>query len=198
MTTEFDSQYTQYQIKRSSLRKAIRVLYLRRAAAELCGPTLDFGCGVGELLERLPQGSKGVEYNRASVEHCRHKGLPVEWYDGYADDWSLGALPPEWQFRSMVISHVLEHLDEPMSVLRALLKAAEGRGVQRTLVVVPGKAGFRIDATHRTFVDLEMLLAGDVEAIGWCVVSSRYFPGDWRGLGDHFPHHELQVVLGKV
>lgn len=198
MATEFDDRYTQYQIRRSSLRKAIRVLYLRSAVGGLRGPTLDFGCGVGELLERLPPGSKGVEYNHASVEHCRQKGLSVEWYDGYADDWSLRALPLEWRFQSMIISHVLEHLDDPMGVLRALLKAAEGRGVTRTVVIVPGIAGFRIDATHRTFVGLEMLQAADVGAIGWRAATSRYFPGDWRRIGDHFPHHELQVVFERT
>lgn len=198
MTTEFDDRYTQYQSRRSWLRKVIRILYLRKAAAELRGPTLDFGCGVGELLERLPEGSKGVEYNQASVEYCRRRALAVEWYDGYADGWSLRALPVEWRFQSMVISHVLEHLDEPMGVLRALLKSAEGRGVTRTLVIVPGKAGFRIDATHRTFVGLAMLQAAGLEAIGWHIVTSRYFPGDWERIGDRFPHHELQVVLEKI
>lgn len=198
MSSEFDSRYTQYQTERSALRKAIRVLYLRSAAGKLHGPTLDFGCGVGELLERLPAGSKGAEYNQASVEHCRRKGLPVEWYDGYADDWRLGTLPIEWSFESMVISHVLEHLDAPMAVLRALLESARGRGVSRVLVVVPGKAGFRIDATHRTFVDLAMFKDADLGSLGWRMADSRYFPGNWRGIGDHFAHHELQVVLEKT
>jgi hypothetical protein len=71
MSTEFDDRYTRYQSDRSALRKFVRKLYLKRAASQLRGRTLDFGCGVGELLAWLPPGSRGVEYNRATVDHCR-------------------------------------------------------------------------------------------------------------------------------
>lgn len=195
MTADFDARYTQYQLRRSGLRKAVRSLYLRSALHQLRGPTLDFGCGIGELLERLPAGSKGVEYNPASVAHCRDRSLPVQWYDGQADGWSLSGLPADWRFQSMVISHVLEHLEAPMEALRGLLQAAGRRGVTRVLVIVPGQAGFRIDATHRTFVDRQMLRSA--EGGDWRAASQRYFPGNWRRLGDHFAHHELQVLLHR-
>lgn len=111
MDSEFDQRYTDYQSQRSALRKWVRRAYLRSAAGQLKGRVLDFGCGVGELLERLPEGSLGLEYNPATVEHCRRKGLDVAVYDGFADDWNLSVLPPGRRFESMVISHVLEHLD---------------------------------------------------------------------------------------
>ncbi|RDY68832.1 class I SAM-dependent methyltransferase [Lysobacter soli] len=194
---DFDEGYTAYQTERSAIRRFVRRWYLRSAAAQLRGPTLDFGCGVGELLSRLPAGSKGVEYNRASVEHCRARGLDVAWYDGSADGWSLGTLPAEWRFDSMVISHVLEHLDEPMDVLHRLLAAAAERGVNRVLVIVPGQAGFRIDATHRTFVQWEMLRDALAGVGGWSIARRRYFPGDVRVVGEVFPHHELQVLIER-
>lgn len=195
MSNDFDDSYTAYQSERSSARKLVRRLYLRSAASQLTGPVLDFGCGVGELLSRLGEGSKGVEYNRASVDHCRAKGLDVRWYDGSADDWSLSSLPAEWRFESMVISHVLEHLDAPMDVLRRLLEAAASRGVRKTLVIVPGAAGFRIDNTHRTFVQWPMLRDAIAASGDWSVARWRYFPGNLRVIGDFFPHHELQVLL---
>lgn len=195
MTDQFDQHYTDYQVNRSLVRKWVRRAYLLSAARQLSGPTLDFGCGIGELLEKLPAGSSGLEYNLATVEHCRRKGLEVEGYDGFADNWRLSVLAPGRRYESMVISHVLEHLDKPALVLQHLLSASKDLGVRRVLVIVPGRAGFRIDATHRTFVDRGLLSTpGIVEGTGFALQRVRHFPGDLRAIGDWFPHHELQVL----
>lgn len=195
MMTDFDASYTEYQTHRSWLRKWVRKLYLRSAATQLKGPTLDFGCGVGELLERLPSESRGVEYNPATVEFCRRRGLPVDAYDGFSDGWQLSAVAPDVRFESMVISHVLEHLEQPAEVLHRLLLAAGARGIRCVLVIVPGRAGYRIDSTHRTFVDAELLALPEIVAeTGFHLERSQYFPGDFRQIGNWFPHHELQVL----
>lgn len=193
--TGFDRDYTEYQAKRSALRKWVRRAYLLSARKQLRGATLDFGCGVGELLAQLPSGSMGLEYNSTTVEFCRGKGLSVCWYDGMADDWQLSAVPQGRRFESMIVSHVLEHLDEPMAILRKLLSAGRRLGIGRVLVIVPGRAGYRIDDTHRTFVDRAMLAdAGVVEGTGFALERARYFPGNLRAIGDWFPHHELQAL----
>lgn len=198
MSGEFDADYTDYQLRRSALRRWVRKAYLAAAARKLQGATLDFGCGVGELLARLPAGSMGVEYNASSVAFCRTQGLDVMRYDGFADDWSLSTLPPGRRFTSLVISHVLEHLEQPGYVLTRLLSAAAGVGVERVLVIVPGRAGYRIDTTHVTFVDLDMLRQqGVVADTGFKMASAGYFPFDWRRPGDWFPHHELQVLYTR-
>ncbi len=195
MTTEFDSDYTHYQSDRSAIRKWVRRAYLRSAARQLSGPTLDFGCGIGELLEKLSPGSKGLEYNPATVEWCRRKGMDVEVYDGFADDWRLSVLASGRSFESMIVSHVLEHLDEPAAILKRLMLASERLGVRRFLAIVPGKAGFRIDATHRTFVDVALLSDPDIVAgTGFVLHEAGYFPGNLRVIGDWFPHHELQAL----
>ncbi len=194
MTDEFDQHYTDYQTNRSPLRKWVRRAYLRSAARQVKGRTLDFGCGVGELLEKLPAGSKGLEYNLATVAHCKQRGLQVEAYDGFVDDWGMSAVAGD-RFESMVISHVLEHLDSPARVLNKLLAASQRLGVRRVLVIVPGQAGFKIDATHLTFVDRAMLCdAGVVAGTEFKLDAAHYFPGNVRSMGDWFPHHELQVV----
>ena len=192
---KFDSTYTDYQTQRSSLRRWLRQFYLQSARGKLGGATMDFGCGVGELLATLPPGSMGLEYNQATVEYCRARGLDVSWYDGTADDWSLSAISPGRSFETMIISHVLEHLDDPLAVLRCLLNSAYGYGVRKVLVIVPGKAGFQVDHTHRTFVDRTMLSAA-TETAGsrFRYASASYFPGNIKVMGDWFPHHELQVI----
>ncbi|PPU13343.1 hypothetical protein XacyCFBP2565_14885 [Xanthomonas arboricola pv. corylina] len=194
--SEFGAAYTEYQVNRSRFRKLVRRAYLRSAQALLRGPTLDFGCGVGELLERLPKGSRGMEYNQATVRYCRERGLPVDHYDGESDDWSLRLLTGGARFESMVISHVLEHLEQPQEVLRKLAAAARRLGVRRILVVVPGQKGFASDATHRTFVDAEFLSRPELLAdAGFRLSRRRYYPGNMRVLGDWLPHHELQVLF---
>lgn len=199
MTTEFDSRYTQYQLDRSPFRKFVRQMYLKKAASLVRGPTLDFGCGVGELLRRLPVGSKGLEYNVATVEHCRRQGLDVDAYDGFADDWSLSVLPPTVPFESMVVSHVLEHLDDPIGIFKKLLCSISTTGIRRVVVIVPGKAGFRVDPTHLTFVDRPMLLDESIPAdTGFSPADDAYFPGNIRSIGDWFPYHELQVVYDRI
>lgn len=198
MTVDFDARYTEYQADRSWLRRWVRKIYLNSAASQLTGPTLDFGCGIGELLERLPSGSRGLEYNVTTVELCRSRGLAVDRYDGFADDWRLTVLPREARFDSMIISHVLEHLEKPMEVLHNLLCTAAIRNIQCVLVIVPGRFGYRIDATHRTFVDHAMLSGADIVAdTGFRLEKSQYFPVNWRWLGNWFPHHELQVLYRR-
>ena len=195
----FDESYTRYQADRGALRRLVRSAYLRSARSRLHGAVLDFGCGVGELLATLPAGSAGLEYNMSTVDHCRARGLDVHWYDGFADDWQLSVLPEGRRFDSMVISHVLEHLQQPTAVLNALLHAAGRIGIATVLVIVPGRAGYRLDATHRTFVDREMLEGKPAcSGSGFGVGAARYFPGNARWVGDWFPHHELQLIYRRL
>jgi len=199
MPEVFDQRYTDYQTQRSALRRLARRVWLASARAQLKGATLDFGCGVGELLATLPSGSMGLEYNRATVAHCRQAGLDVEWYDGIEDGWKLSTIESGRRFESMIVSHVLEHLDEPSVVLRRLLTASSGLGVRRVLVIVPGRAGFRIDATHRVLVDRAMLESPDaVTGSGFRLRRLRYFPGNARWIGDWFAHHELQALFERI
>ncbi len=193
----FDGQYTRYQLERGRLRRIVRKAYLRKAASLVQGATLDFGCGVGELLRLLPPGSHGVEYNLDTVAHCRNAGLPVSFYDGFQDDWGLDGLA-DFRFDSMILSHVLEHLDSPMRVLSRLSHASARLGVEHIVVIVPGAAGYAIDATHKTFVDEAMLRdEGVLDQAGLRVSRLGYFPGNLRPLGNWFPHHELQVVFER-
>jgi SAM-dependent methyltransferase len=197
MKVEYDVEYTNYQADRSRVRKFVRRVYLNRAAGLVDGPTLDFGCGVGELLARLPPGSRGLEYNKDTVAFCQSRGLAVDWYDGYADDWRLSPIQRSAGLRSMVISHVLEHLEEPMRILDRLLGAANDIGMERVLVIVPGQAGYRSDATHQTFVDLPMLLGEIARQSDWRASHHGYFPFNARRVGDWFTHNELQVLLQR-
>lgn len=198
-THPYGDDYLEYQISRGWFRRTVRSLYLRSAAGQLAGPTLDLGCGVGELLRRLPAGSQGLEYNPATVEYCRSHGLAVSHYDGFADDWQLSCISGDDGMQSLVVSHLLEHLDRPGDILCKLLESAARLGISSALIVVPGKRGFASDATHRTFVDIRMLAnVGKTGAGGFSMQRARYFPCNWGALGRLVTHHELQVFYARA
>jgi trans-aconitate methyltransferase len=194
--SEYGEDYARYQLDRSWLRKFVRRIYLQSATAQLAGPTVDLGCGVGELLSRLPEGSIGLDINPISVEHCHHRGLDAQVYDGEADDWSLRILEGRRDLRSLVVSHVLEHLDAPMGKLSRLLAACAGLGISRVLVIVPSYRGFASDDTHRTFIDAAMLSDPSVtRGTGFTLCRARHFPIDAATAGKFFTHLELQAVF---
>lgn len=192
----YDQGYTDYQTDRGWLRRWVRGFYLRSAAAMLDGPAIDFGCGVGDMLRVLPHGSTGLEINPATVQYCRGKGLDVVLYDADSDGWSLSPLAVDGRtYRSLVISHVLEHLEDPVGKFNALLRSAERLGVERALAIVPGKVGFASDATHLTFVDEAMLADPRVVAgTGFGLQERRHYPLDIRAVGDVFIYHELRAL----
>ena len=117
MSVAFDAVYLERQVKRSGLRRMVRQFYLRRHRRLCSGPTLDFGCGAGDLLAMLPPGSAGVEINPHAVAHARARGLAIESFASDADAPDLPGIAPG-RFETLFCGHVLEHLDDPVGVLR--------------------------------------------------------------------------------
>ncbi len=194
MNQPYDQRYTEYQTDRSRFRKYVRRAYLKSAAAMVTGPTIDFGCGIGELLQRLPTGSLGLEVNQATVQHCTAIGLEVMHYDANVQGWDLAGVPSSLRMRSLVISHVLEHLEDPVGKFRKLLAGCEERGITTVLVIVPGVKGYATDPTHLTFLDRSDLHAPEVvHGTGFRIDRSEYFPVDSEWFGKYFTHNELRV-----
>jgi SAM-dependent methyltransferase len=87
---QYNEHYTEYQLKRRGLlRRIAREYYLNAATKLLKGRVINFGCGVGELLQRLPVDSVGLDINPASVAYCRSKALDVRLYDPETDEYQL-------------------------------------------------------------------------------------------------------------
>lgn len=191
----FGQAYAEYQVNRGTLRKFIRTLYLKHAASFCKGRTLDFGCGIGELLNRLPPGSHGLEINPYTIQYCKEHGLPVEAYDPAADQYRLDDID-FGRFETLVISHVLEHLDNPDHVLRTLFDSCKRIGIVRLVMVVPGARGFAADSTHKTFITRDYLQDRRVfDMPGVRVAALNYFPINFRFVGNYFPHHEMKIVF---
>lgn len=196
----FGKGYADEQIRRSQhpLRRFIKGFYLRSVLAAVHGPTIDYGCGAGQLLALLPAGSVGLEVNPHLIASLTEAGLPVRQWQANAQGFDLAGLDGAG-YRCLVISHVLEHLDDPTAALTRLLQACRRVGVTRLIAIVPGGKGFASDATHRTFIDTAYVVSqGWQHLAGYALVSQRHFPLPWQGGGALFVYNELQLVFDLV
>lgn len=192
MTAEFDNQYASEQLRRrrSWLRRIVKELYLHNLLRLLPGKTVDLGCGAGQLLERLPAGSIGLEVNPSLVRTLASMGLSVRLYDAMSDDFSLGVVERD-VYKHLVCSHVIEHFADPAASLRKLGAACDRLGIASMIFVVPGLLGFLSDPTHKTFVTEQFIDDQQLRFIGPYQMSKpMYFPGNWESLGRLYRYHE--------
>lgn len=199
MSADFDQAYADEQIRRRSspLRRLIKAQYLANLLRRFEGPTIDLGCGAGQLLERLPKGSVGLEINDALIAYLRGLKLDVIKYDAIADDFRLTPLadPGRGPFRHFVCAHVIEHFDDPAAAVRSLLHSGARLGLESMVFVVPGSKGFATDRTHKVFVTEDYIRGQELADCGpFRLAPVDYFPGNLRQLGDLFAYHELLLT----
>ena len=193
----YGKDYYDYQINRGGVRKMVRRLYLSHLLKLVVGRSVDFGCGAGELLRRLPRGSIGLDINKHIVEYCQSNGLEVSQYDPDQDRYRFRNLK-KGCFKTFIMSHVLEHIMEADKVLRAVALAGERLGWQRIIIVVPGRRGFDSDETHKVFIDRDYLLRKRLDRIGvYEIKIAKYFPLNIKNAGNYFCHNELVVVYER-
>lgn len=109
----YDEAYAarQFRRRRNPLRRLIKGFYPRNMLREVRGRTIDLGFGAGQLLERLPPGSLGLEVNPHLVEHSRYAGLNAILYDAAAECPLIDVVPPN-TYSTLALAHVAEHIDD--------------------------------------------------------------------------------------
>ena len=111
-----------------NMREKERILdILERVTGRLAGKSfLDIGCGTGEYLvsaSRRGMIVTGMDVEASLAEHIQAKyGLRVL-TGSFGDD----TFPPE-SFDVIVLSHVIEHLQEPMPLLRSIHRTLKPNG----------------------------------------------------------------------
>ena len=199
-TIEFDQQYANEQLRRSRqpVRRFVKGFYLRNLLGDLNGACIDFGCGAGQLLARLPAGSVGLEVNPHLIVALRAAGLSVRQAHADLSDFELAGLEGGGRFKSLVIAHVLEHLPDPATALRILLRSCGRLGIRKVVVVVPGAKGFASDATHKTFINRAWVDAHVPASLeGFQRRAVEYFPGNVEWLGRHYVFHEMKIIFDR-
>lgn len=151
------------------------------------GRTLDVGCGIGRNLVVLPPGSLGVDHNADSVAHARARGLDVVTLEEFQDRaLALGS------FDTLLIAHVLEHLDPHSGahLVRSYLPYLRSGG--RVLLICPQERGYASDPTHvRWFTGDDLVTL--CQELGLVPHRSRSFPLP-RWVGRHFVYNEFRVT----
>lgn len=145
-------------------------------------------------------GSLGIDINEHAVRHCRSLGLDAITLSELGGGTGIKGLGVR-RFRTIILSHVLEHLPDAAETLRSVMEDSARLGAERIVVIVPGRAGFLQDETHRTFIDAAYLRAHGflpVTPSGWRQVLASYFPVDSRRIAHAIPWAELQVVFERA
>jgi len=155
------------------------------------GRCLDIGCGIGRNLANLGPGSVGVDHNADAIAVCRERGLTAYTTEELAGREDL----PRGGFDSLLLAHVLEHVDEPTGdgILEEYLPYLRDQG--RVVVITPQEVGFRSDATHVRWVD-HAQAAGHGHRLGLVLERAYSFPFP-RLAGRWFAYNEFVTVLRR-
>jgi SAM-dependent methyltransferase len=197
---EFDQTYANKQLHRSKnpIRRLIKHFYLNNVLHGVIGSALDLGCGAGQLLVRLPPDSLGLELNPFLIKELTSLGMNVLRYDINEDDCQLSCIHQN-QFKTLIISHVLEHFVDAATIMQKLFSSANHLDITRIIIVVPGKLGYASDKTHRTFINKAYIETNNLEFIsGYRLISSFHFPIPYESFGNVFIYQELKLIYDKI
>lgn len=155
------------------------------------GFVLDIGCGLGRNLLHLRGNGIGVDHNPQSIDAARAAGIEAYLADDFlASKWCKGT-----QFDSLLLSHILEHMDvtSALDLVKSYLPYLRPAG--RILMLCPQAAGYASDPTHVTYFDGERLTEL-AKSLGLAIDRSYSFPfPQW--VGKYFKYNEFVVIARK-
>jgi 2-polyprenyl-3-methyl-5-hydroxy-6-metoxy-1,4-benzoquinol methylase len=166
----------------------------RRRADTMCrviprGRALDIGCGRGLILNALRARGwtvAGVELHEAAARHAREVlGLDVT-----VGPYRADRFPPE-AFDAVILWHVLEHLADPVGVVRGLARLLRPGGL--VAIAVPNIESWqaRLTRGHWVHLDLprhyshfsEAWLRTVLDAAGFRVIAVSHFALEYNLFG---------------
>lgn len=155
------------------------------------GKTLDVGCGIGRNLRYMGRRDVvGVDHNPDSVQFVRQLG-----FEAYEPDEFGAKYSGQQNFDTILVSHVLEHLDveDARELLLSYIRFLKKGG--RVIVICPQEKGYESDQTHATYFDVERLSALMAE-VDLSVTSTSSFPFP-SSFGKKFIYNEHVVLATK-
>lgn len=137
---------------------------------------LDFGCGGGYLLANLNCAKRlGVELNPHARATAARNGL--EAYASLADI-------SENSVDRVISNHALEHVENPLAILKELLRVLKPKGVLCLVLPCeqPSEAGFYYkpdDINNHLFTWCPMTIGNLARAAGFKIYESKDFQHQW-------------------
>lgn len=193
----YGKKYLHYQTSRGLVRVKIKNIYLNNIKKYLSGLTIDFGCGIGQLLKLLPVESLGLEINTTAVDYCRKQNLNVELYLPDIDDYSFKNIK-SGVYKNFIMSHVLEHIEDASEIFKKIIKSCKRMGIEKIVLVVPGYKGYLSDNSHRTYINRSYLVKNNIVKLhGYHLRIVEYFPFNIEMAGNIFTHNESIFVYEK-
>lgn len=130
---------------------------------------LDYGCGMGQNIYRLPNAA-GYDVSEFAVDFCRKKGIEATTH--------LEDLPAE-SFDIVFSSHVLEHHPHPKTMLEEMYgKLRKG---ETLILVIPherhGKGSFQFDVNQHLYTWNFQAINNLLLTVGFQVRENRYIFG---------------------
>ncbi|MEA3497577.1 MAG: class I SAM-dependent methyltransferase [Campylobacterota bacterium] len=117
------------------------------------GQVLEVGCGIGRVLDFIPQRSVGVDHNNKAVEICKSKGLNAF----TSEEFLLEHVYKKESFDTLLFSHVLEHMsfEQAQELLNIYLPFLKKNGI--VVLITPQLKGYQSDPTHIENMDIQTL-----------------------------------------
>lgn len=186
-------RYHHYLLNESLLGYTYRRLFLYPFLRSITGPKfLDVGCGKGVFLQYGHSKScLGLDINPHNVAYVRKLGLSVELIN-HSDHFpvSMGSFPV------CIIDQVLEHVVDPMFLIRECHRALTPGGI--FIVGVPCERGYAADSDHKVFYTYSTLSSIVLSDFGFEYIRHFYFPFNSRLFGRWFTFNYLYVLFKKT
>jgi SAM-dependent methyltransferase len=128
-----------------------RLIYLEHLGGNRPGPQLDIGCSIGNFLALDPARIEGIDIDEDALAACAARGLRCRRLDIVAED-----LPWTDHFEVVYLRHVIEHMTDPLKVMRKIRGILKPGGL--LVVETPDyltahhrkQSNFWDDYTHKT------------------------------------------------
>ena len=186
----YDKAYFEKLIHRTRFQLWMRSFFFAPLRQYLKGNVLDLGCGIGEIANYVESREHyfGLDINPYCVEYLQRKGL-------WAKIGSVYQIPLDTASMDVIIlSHVLEHLEEPDTALAEISRVLKPSGT--FIVIVPMHHGYTTDSTHRIFYQPKQL-AELAQRHHYEVKNISIFPIPWEFLGELFYFFEYRMIAQK-
>jgi len=163
-----------------------RLFFIKPIVRQFRGYVLDIGCGPGVYLEQYSGVSLGIDAHPNNIRICEKKGIHA-----FVSDANNFVQPDT--FDTVLISHVLEHLDNPEGVIENAYRSTKPGG--RILIIVPCYKGFisglNDEVGHKHFID-EDFVKEKIRSLGGKKIHSSTFPPFLGG-----KYQELRMIFEK-